>query len=112
MVESNVANYTDDTTLYVCKKLSDVQRKLEPESSILFEGYHDNYLKVNSGKSHIMWTADNKLKINVKSSLISNEKIVKLLWVAVANNLFFKPALDFVCKTGSQKLLARVSKFI
>ena len=54
MVESNVANYTDDTTLYVCKKLSDVQRKLEPESSILFEGYHDNYLKVNSGKSHIM----------------------------------------------------------
>ena len=38
MVESNVANYTDDTTLYVCKKLSDVQRKLEPESSILFEG--------------------------------------------------------------------------
>ena len=61
------------------KKLSNVQSKLESESLILFGWFHNNYLKVNSGKSHIMLTADNKLKINVKSSLISNEKIVKLL---------------------------------
>ena len=67
--------YRDDTTLYACeKKLYDVKRKLESESLILFELFHDNYLKANSGKSHVMLTADNKLKINVKGSLISNEK--------------------------------------
>ena len=75
MSESNTANYADDTTLHACeKKLYDVQRKLESESLILFEWFHDNYLKVNSGKSHVMLTTDKKQKINVKGSPISNEK--------------------------------------
>ena len=60
------------------KKLYDVQRKLESESLMLFEWFHDNYLKANSGKSDVMLTTDNKLKINVKGSPLSNEKIVNL----------------------------------
>ena len=69
MAECNVAYYADDTTLRACEKeLSDVQRKLESESLILFEWFRgDSYLKANSGKSHIMLTTDNKLKINVKA---------------------------------------------
>ena len=52
--EFSVVNSADDTTLYACeKKLSDVQRKLEPESFILFEWFRDNYLRTNSSKSHI-----------------------------------------------------------
>ena len=99
MFESNVANYADDTALYVGeKKLYDVQRKLDSESLILFEWFHDNYLKANSGKSHVMLTTNNKLKINVKSSPISNEKIVKLLGVTVDNKLSFEPHLNLVCK--------------
>ena len=68
-----------------------------------------NYLKANSSKSHVMLTTD-KLKINVKSSLISNRKIVQLLGVAVDNRLSFKPHLNLLCKKVSQKLhvLARV----
>ena len=66
MSESNVANCVDDTTLYACEKnLYDVQRKLASESLILFEWFHDNYLKANSGKSHVMLTTDNKLKVDV-----------------------------------------------
>ena len=96
------------------KKLYDEQRKLEFESLILFEWFHDNYLKANSGKSHVMLTTDNKQKINVKGSPISNEKIVKLLGLTVDNKLSFEPHLNFVCKKVSQKLhaLARVSEFI
>ena len=49
MSKSNVTNYADDTTLYACEKnLYDAQRKLESESLILFEWFHDNYLKANS----------------------------------------------------------------
>ena len=74
MFESNVANYVDDTTLYACEKnLYGVQRKLESQSLILFEWFH-NQLKANSGKSHAMLTTDNKLKINVKGSPISKGK--------------------------------------
>ena len=61
-----------------------------------------------------MLTTDNKLKINVKGSPISNEKTVKLLGVTVDNKFSFEPHLNLVCKKVSQKLhaLARVSKFI
>ena len=60
-----------------------------------------------------MLTTDNKLKINVKGSAISNEKIVKLLRVTVDNKLSFEPHLNLVCKKVNQKLhpFARVSKF-
>ena len=75
MSKFNVANYADDATLCGCEKnLFDVQRKLESESFILFKWFHDNYLKANSGKSHVILTTDNKLKINVTGSSISNEK--------------------------------------
>ena len=75
MPESNVLeNYARNMTLYACeKKLYEVQRKLQSESLILFERFHDNYLKANSDKSYIMLTTNNKLKINVQGSPIGNE---------------------------------------
>ena len=76
MSESNVANYTNDTTLYACEKnLYDVQRKLESESLILFEWFYVNYFKACSAKSHVMLITDNKLKTYVKGSSISSKKI-------------------------------------
>ena len=96
------------------KNLHDLERKVESESLILFEWFHDIYLKANSGKSYAMLTTDNKLKINVKGIPISNEKIVKLLGVTVDNKLSFEPHLNLLCKNVSQKIhaLAKVSKFI
>ena len=115
VTESNIASYADDTSLYTCEKnLFDVQRKLQSESLILFKWFRDNYLKATSSKSHVMLTTDNKLKINIKDSLISNKKITKLLGVTVANKLSFELHLNLVCRKVSQKLhaLSRVSKFI
>ena len=85
------------------KKLYNVQRKLESESLVLFERFYDNYLKANSGKSHVMLITDNKLKINVKGSPLSNEKIVKLLGATVDNKLSFEPHLNLVCTKVSQE---------
>ena len=90
-----------------------MQRKLESESLILFKWFSDNGLQAKSGKSHVMLTTDNKLKINIKDSLTSNEK-VKLLGETVDNKLSFEPHFSLVCKKISQKIhaLAKVSKFI
>ena len=50
MDESNVANYTDDTSLYACeKRLSDVQGRLEIS-------YYVNKLKINVKGSHTQIT--------------------------------------------------------
>ena len=61
-----------------------------------------------------MLTTDNKLKINVKDSPISNGKIVKLLGVTIDNKLSFESHLKLVFKKVSQKFhtLVRISKFI
>ena len=98
----------------VRKKLSDVQRKLESESLILFELFRENYLKANSGKSQIMLTTYNKLNINIKGSLISNVKVVKLQGVTVDNKLSFEPLLNLLWEKVNKKLyaFARVSKFV
>ena len=85
-----------------------MQRKLESESLILFEWFHDNYLQANSGNSYVMLTTDNKLKIKVKGSPISNENIVNLIGVTVDNKLSFEPHLNLVYQKVSQILDALV----
>ena len=58
-----------------------------------------------------MLTIDNKLKINVNGSLMSNKKkMVKLLGVTVDNTLSFESHFNLVCEKVSQKLhvLARL----
>ena len=91
-----------------------MERKFESESLKLLEWFHNNHLESNSGKSHVMLTRDDKLKINVKDSPISNGKIVKLLGVTIDNKLSFESHLKLVCKKVSQKFhtLVRISKFI
>ena len=69
---------------------------------MLFELYRDNYLKVNSGKFHVTSITDNKLKINIKGSLLSNKKTVKLLGVAIDNKIN-KPDLNLVCEKFVKK---------
>ena len=94
------------------KKIIWCAKKVRPESLILFQWFHNNYLKTNCGKSHVILTTDNKLKINVKGSLISNEKIVKLLGVTVYNKLFVELHLDLICKKVSQKLHALARAYL
>ena len=59
-----------------------------------------------------MLTTDDSLQI--KGSLLSNEKAVKLLGKTVEDKVSFEPHLNEVCKTVSQKNHAptRVCKFI
>ena len=65
------------------------KENLDLNLSIVFESFRDNYLKANSSKSHVMLTTENKLKINIKDSLISNEKLIKLVGVIVDYKLSF-----------------------
>ena len=90
-----------------------MQRKLESESLILLEWFHDNYLKAYSGNSDVVLTTDSNLKINVKGSMICNEKVVQFLGVTIESTLSFEPHLKLVCRKVSQKLhaLTRASKF-
>ena len=90
--------------MYVKKKLM-CKKEMASKSFTLFEWFCDNYLEVNSGKSHVMSITHKKLKIHIKSSLTSNEKTM-LLRATVDNKLSFEPHFNLVCKKVIQKLHA------
>ena len=54
-------NYADDNTLYACEP----NMRLEKDTSTVFTWFQNNYLKANSGKSHLLTTSDNIQHIDV-----------------------------------------------
>ena len=47
--------------------------KNKSESLTIFEWFENKYLKANGGKSQVMWTTDDKLKINVASCAMKQQ---------------------------------------
>ena len=51
----DIANYADDSTSYNAdKNIECIVNNLEHSSSSLFKWLNDNYMKVNTGKSHLL----------------------------------------------------------
>ena len=51
----DIANYADHSTPYCAGKSAEfVVNSLEQSSAILFEWLNNNYMKVNTGKSHLL----------------------------------------------------------
>ena len=52
----DIVNYTDDSTSYCAdKSVYLVVSNLEQSSTIVFEWLNNNYIKVNTGKSHLLF---------------------------------------------------------
>ena len=61
--ESNIINYFDNTNFCACEPIYGPYI----ETPLLFlYGFRNNYLKANSGKSHLLATSDNVLNKNVR----------------------------------------------
>ena len=77
--ETNIINYAEDTTLDACEPNMDLaMSKLENGTSTIFTWFQNNYLKANSGKSHLLTTSDNIEHINVKGNQLSSSKSEEL----------------------------------
>ena len=51
----DIVNYAIDSTPYCTDKSAEsAVNNLEQSSAILFEGFNNDYMKVNSGKSHLL----------------------------------------------------------
>ena len=113
--KTNIINYADDTTLYACEPNVDlVLSKLEKDTSTVFTGFQNNYLKVNSGKSHLLTTSDNIQNIYVGGNRLCSSKYEELLGILIDHKLTFKIHLLSIVQKVNQKLhaLARISKHI
>ena len=109
------ANYADDSTLYNAdKNVESVVNNLEHSSSILFKWLNDNFIKVNTSKSHLLVSGNVRSKAKIGNNYIESEKEQVLLGMTIDSDLNFENHINNICKTAVQKLnaLARVAPYM
>ena len=114
---SNLCNYADDNTQYVCgKDFNQVIKTLRKDFLILEKWFYDNYFVLNPDKCHFMTLGiKNDLPDSTyNNSIIKNCASEKLLGVIIDNKLDFKEHLTKVCKNANLKLnaLYRISAYM
>ena len=111
----DIANYAYDSTAYnVDKNIEFVVNNLEHSSSVLFKWLNDNYMKVNTGKSHLLVSGNVRATAKIDNNYIESEKEQVLLGITIDSNLTFENHINNICKRASQKLnaLARVAPYM
>ena len=111
----NIVNSAGDTTLYAYEPNMDlVLSKLEKDTSTVFTWFQNNYLKANSGKSHLLTTSDNIQHINIGGNQLSSSKYEELLGIIIDHKLTFENHLLNIVQKVNQKLhaLARIFKYM
>ena len=98
----------------VCPKLPDLEEikdefvleQLEEQSNIALKWFEDNYMKMNSGKCHLIVSGNKYEQMWAK---IGNDKIwesrtVKLLGITIDNELKFDEHIDNIWMKAQRKL--------
>ena len=111
----DIANYADDSTPYCAGKSAEfVVNNLEHLSTILFKWLDNNYMKVNTGKSHLLLSGISRATATIDNSYIESEDEQVLLGITIDSNLTFKNHINSIFKKVSQKLnaLARIAPYM
>ena len=103
----DIANYADDSTPCNADKNNEfVVNDLEHLSSILFKRLNNNYMKVNTGKSHLLSSGNVRAMAKIDSNYIESEKEQMLLGITIDSNFTFENHINNICKRASQKFYA------
>ena len=101
-----IVNYADDTTPYSAQRNHQfIVEELEKSSSILFKWLGNNFMKVNTDKSHLLLFGNTKLASNMDNNTIESEMKQELLGITNDSNLSFEEHANNICKKASQKLV-------
>ena len=114
---TQVCNFADDTTFYVCDKdLSVLINRLEHDTSLAVEWFENNFMKLNQDKCLLLVSGHKHETVWAK---IGETKIwegnkQKLLAVVIDRNLNFDENVFYLCKKAGRKLsvLARLSNYM
>ena len=111
----DIANYADDSTPYCAGNSAEfVVDNLEQASAILFEWLNNNYRKVNTGKSNLLFSGNSSATATIDISYIVSEDEQVLLGITIDSKLTFKNHINNICKKASQKVnvLARIAPYM
>ena len=114
---TQVCNFADDTTFYVCDKdLNILINRLEHDTSLAVEWFENNFMKLNQDKCHLLVSGHKHetvwAKIGETKIWESNKQ--KFLGVVIDRNLNFDEYVFDLCKKAGRKLsvLARLSNYM
>ena len=81
------------------------------ESEVLFKWFDFNYTKINSGKSHTLFSGNENKSDNIGDNTILSENKNELLGIILDSKISFEDYINKLCKKTIQKLdtLARVA---
>ena len=98
----DIANYADDSTPYNAdKNIEFVVNNLEQSSSILFKWLSNNYMKVNTNKSHLLVSRNVRATAKIDNNYIESKKEKVLLIITIDSNLTFENHITNICKRAS-----------
>ena len=87
----DIANYADDSTSYNADKIIEfVVNNLEYLSSILFKWLNDKYMKVNTGKIHLLISRSVRATAKIENKYIESEREQELVGITIDSNLTFE----------------------
>ena len=94
----DIANYADDSTPYCAES---VVSNLKQSSTILFKWLNNNYMKVNTGKSHLLLSGNSRATATIENSYIESEDEQVLLGITIDSNLTFENHIRNICRKAS-----------
>ena len=99
-----VTSYADDTTPYSVNKTNDlVMREIEHFSEVLFKWFDFNYIKIYSGKSHMLFSGNDNVSANIDDHTIISENKNELLGKILNSKLSFEDLVNNLSKQASKQ---------
>ena len=114
---TDICNFADDTTPFVCgKNIENVLVSLEKNSISAIYWFHQNYMKLNTDKCHLLVSGhkNEHMWAKIGDDLIWESNDVKLLGITIDKNLKFDQHVSNICSKANKKInvLNRMSKFL
>ena len=108
ILNSQICNYADDTTLYVIHQdIKQAIKILEQDVVILREWFQNNCMKINWDKCHLInfRKGSNDTSLKIDKTIIKPSKQQKFLGISIDNNLSFKGHVQSRCKRPAKSYM-------
>ena len=112
--DSNIANYSDDTTSYACgENIRVVIRNYNHYLLDCSNCFKNNHMKANPGKSHILLSTKKTEKVKINDVALTSSVEEKLLGITLDSELKFEKHITDICNKASQKIhvLSRITSY-
>ena len=83
-------------------------KEIEHFAEVLFKWFNFNYMKINSGERHILFSRNNNASANIDDNTVISENKNELLGIILDSKFSFEDHINNPWKKASQKLNALV----